>query len=65
MRHCECAHAEELHHPAGRCTVTLPAWPEEELPAWGCPCRRFSVGHGPWRWHEGTQTWALPRRVAS
>lgn len=59
MTSCECAHAEELHHPAGRCMVTLPAFEEEELPAWSCPCRRLRpVPAGPWRWHAATGSWA-------
>jgi hypothetical protein len=55
---CACSHGEELHHPAGRCTVMLPPYEEEELPAWSCPCRAFVVQSGPWRWHAATATWA-------
>lgn len=56
---CGCAHAEELH-PAGPCTVTLPAFLEDELPAWNCPCRQFTAAAVPgWRWHAATSTWQL------
>jgi hypothetical protein len=61
LRFCGCAHSWELHHhPAGRCLVTLPAFEEEELPSWSCPCRGFleEAPAGPWRWHGSTQTWA-------
>jgi hypothetical protein len=54
---CACGHAEELHHPAGRCAVTLPAFLEEELPAWSCPCRKLRPAAGPWRWHTASATW--------
>jgi hypothetical protein len=54
---CDCGHGESLHHPAGRCAVTLPPFEEEELPAWSCPCRRFVARSGPWRWHQNSQTW--------
>lgn len=63
---CRCAHVDGFHvDGAGPCAVTLPAWPEEELPEWRCPCPRFVEAAGPWRWHEATQTWALPRQAAS
>jgi hypothetical protein len=63
---CGCAHSEQLHHPAGRCTVTLPPFIEEELPAWSCPCRGFRAAPaGPWRWHAPTQTWAAAPPTSS
>jgi hypothetical protein len=46
--------------------VELPPFVEEELPAWRCPCRRFTAAAGgAWRWHEPTQTWAGVAPVAS
>lgn len=57
---CGCAHAEALHD--GPCQVSLPAFIEEELPAWRCPCPGFTQRRerprGPWRWHAGTSSWA-------
>jgi hypothetical protein len=43
VKHCRCAHSSDVHDDAGagRCTVSLPPFEEEELPAWSCPCRRF------------------------
>jgi hypothetical protein len=56
---CGCSHDVGLHHPAGRCTVALPEFPADELPAWRCPCRGFTAAPpGPWRWHQRTQSWA-------
>jgi hypothetical protein len=54
---CACGHGEDLHHPAGRCTVSLPPFLEEELPAWHCPCRKLRSASGPWRWHAATASW--------
>lgn len=39
---CRCGHDEGRHHPSGRCTVVLPAFEEEELPTWHCPCHTFA-----------------------
>lgn len=41
MTRCACSHAEDSHHPAGRCVAALPPVAADELPAWTCPCRRF------------------------
>lgn len=57
MRFCGCAHAESLHD--GPCQVSLPAFLEEELPAWRCPCPGFlEQRRGPWRWRASTGSWA-------
>ena len=46
---CACGHDEGTHHPAGRCTVSLPPLEAEELPAWQCPCRQFVGERAPIR----------------
>lgn len=62
---CSCGHSPRLHDAGaellpdmGACTVSLPPFEEEELPAWVCPCALYVPAHGPWIWHQASGSWS-------
>lgn len=40
---CRCGHDRRRHPVDGACDVRLPAFEEEELPSWACPCTRYAT----------------------